>query len=180
MKRSKEQNRKIGVASRRKGVVGEKEAARLWRTWFPHCKRMFPCQQQGVKMPDIGCPDMNKTFYVEVKRRKKISDADAYRYWEKVQRDRWDYNQEFDAYSKPFMMFREDRKEWQVATCIGSWSRHEIELLVDDRPGYRYEDLIIIPWSAFADFLQNTDVGVFLRTGEEEDSNFTVTEVSGE
>ena len=145
-----------GKKSREKGAAGEREAARLWQPWFPHCKRMFPRQQQGVKFPDIGCPDMNKRFYVEVKRRKRISDATVYRLWGKLQKDYYDYTNEFDAFSRPLMLFREDGKDWQLATLSGHWSGFERRLWVDEGLGYYYEELIIIPWSVFVDYLNHT------------------------
>lgn len=175
MKRTKEQNRKQGKASRRKGAEGELEASKLWHPWFPHCKRMFPLQQQGVKFPDIGCPKMNELFYVEVKRQKRISDAQVSRFWVKTENDWYKYVEEFNPAlndPEPIIMFREDGKDWQIAInpetdALSQWTKKETaegDGYIVDRCGVRSR-ITIIPWSDFEKYLNK---------------HFTVTEVRGE
>ena len=148
--------------SRLKGKVGENEACKLWQQWFPHCKRMFPRQQQGVPFPDIGCPDMNEDFYVEVKRRKKISDAQISRFWAKTETDWYKYVEEFDPANdpEPILLFREDYKDWQIAVkpetiTLSQWADKQRT----DGNGYIINcyrvgsKITIIPWSDFEKYL---------------------------
>lgn len=109
--------------SRQKGAAGEREAAKLWQKYYPHCKRQFPCQQQGVQMPDIGCPEMNKLFYVEVKRYKKINAGQICKWFDKVDKDFVEYRRVFkDGSPKKVIMIREDNDQWLIlAAPRGGW-----------------------------------------------------------
>ncbi len=113
------------VNSRAKGIRGELEAAKLFRRWFPDCQRTFgQSRKGGEEAPDIGSPEMNKHFYVEVKRYKKITEAMVIKWWDKCVRD----SGEFEAKNllpihslDPVLMYRADGVgEWGVTTVLGN------------------------------------------------------------
>lgn len=111
---------------------------------------MFPRQQQGVPFPDIGCPKMNEWFYVEVKRRKNITDRMALQFFYKAIEDWTKWDDDFggeDSLTKPILVFRGDREEWQVVLWpdAGQHFPNEYEL---DGP-----NLVCIPWSDFESWL---------------------------
>ena len=114
---------------------------------------------------------MNENFYVEVKRRKTISDAQVSRFWAKFQDD---YDKYTDIFNQddphPVIMFRENGRGWHVATipdhqCQGVWY-DAMNDEVENAAGYYTDDgIIIVEWPAVEKYLNK---------------HFTVTEVCGE
>ena len=101
-----------GAHSRTKGAKGEREAAKLWLPYYPHCKRQFPRQQQGVKWPDIGCNEMNKVWFVEVKRYKKVTHGQIQRWLKKLKVDHREFCKLEQVSPHQMLMFKADREEW--------------------------------------------------------------------
>lgn len=106
------------VNSRAKGIRGELEAAKLWRRWFPDCQRTFgQSRRGGEEAPDIGSPEMNKHFYVEVKRYKKAPWSLVRKWWDKCVADCEGFTGCSVSVSEcsPVLMYRADgEKQWQV------------------------------------------------------------------
>lgn len=135
------------INSRNKGKVGENEACKLFHRWWPDCKRMFPRQQQGVPFPDIGCPKMNKHFYVEVKRMEKISDGRLTAFFKKTISAWGEYVDEIYINTEncpmPIVVFREDNDLWYVAsrsTPAGGYV-----LIHSD-----YGNIMVASWASFS------------------------------
>ena len=134
--------------SRTKGADGEREARDLWRRWFPDCKRTIGQARRGSEAPDIGCAEMNKRYYVEVKRYKKITDGLLKRLTAKMIVDWGAWYGNGGRGGQPILMFRQDNEPWYVVTDP------------DENTGWRdmaeYEisfngcGFAVIPWSAFA------------------------------
>lgn len=103
-----------GALSRTKGAQGERDAAELWLPFYPHCKRQFPRQQQGVKWPDIGCNDMNKVWFVEVKRYHKITDGKIRGWLKKLRVEVDEFCRLEQVSPSPVLMYRADRQPWFV------------------------------------------------------------------
>jgi len=103
-----------GAHSRTKGAQGEREAAELWLPYYPHCKRQFPRQQQGVDWPDIGCYEMNKVWFVEVKRYAKIAPWQIDKWLKKLQKEVNEFRKLEQVSPAAVLMFRVDRRPWFV------------------------------------------------------------------
>ena len=130
--------------SRNKGKRGELEARDLWRRWFPGCQRIYGQSRKGSDAPDIGCPEMNRRYYVEVKRYAKITNGMVVRFFEKADADR----DVFDVArtSAVVLTFKADGEPWYVA--LRSVDCYDLGL--DDEVEYEIAYLRIIPWSSFA------------------------------
>jgi hypothetical protein len=95
------------INSRTKGKVGELEAAKLLRRWFPECQRGIGQARDGAEMPDL----INTwPFWVEVKRRRRIALPDVSRWWTKVDMEA----AKSLVYALPVLMYRGDRQPWRV------------------------------------------------------------------
>ena len=114
------------VNSRRKGINGELEAAKLWRRWFPDCRRSFGQARDGYEQPDL-IGGMEKDFYVEVKRTKKFRESmicgtgRCLGWWAKMVGDWLEWQKENDPQdeSEPVLMWREDGGAWWVMVMDG-------------------------------------------------------------
>ena len=98
--------------SRTKGKGGEREAARVWRRWFPRC-----CRSYGQARDIDTLPDLLKTgfFYVEVKRYKNPSYTYLWKWWERLISDACEYEKETGMSPEPVLMWRPDGGEWRFA-----------------------------------------------------------------
>lgn len=103
------------VNSGRKGKRGENEAAKLWRRWFPNCRRSFGQARIGYELPDL-IGDIEKTFYVEVKRWKTATPGTIKRAWEKLLADWVDWQKLTDPGdgTEPVLMWRVNGRRWIV------------------------------------------------------------------
>ncbi len=133
----------MSVNSRRKGAEGEREAAKLWRRWFPDCKRSFGQARKGYEQPDL-IGGIEEHFYVEVKRtKKKPTDHRLNAWWEKLTEDRQRYLPA--KYSRPYrlLMWRWDgQMMWRV----------KVGYLIAEKHGLadKLADWYCILWSDFA------------------------------
>ena len=124
------------VNSRRKGINGELEAAKLWAPYFPDVRRSFGQSRKGYEQPDLIGGMIERSFYIEVKRTKKPPTEGQIERWEtKAHADLGNYMRlggEKSTYL--LLMWRADGKEWQVGL---------IKILSDQ------EDLRRISWEDF-------------------------------
>ena len=134
--------------SRTKGADGEREARDLWRRWFPDCKRIIGQARRGSESPDIGCADMNKLYYVEVKRYKKITDGLIRRLFFKMECDHaaWCDANEWEDEPTPVLLFRQDNEPWYVAVDWEYYPELQTEYTIMRDGG----EIAIVPWSSFA------------------------------
>ncbi len=144
----------MGKASRDKGKRGELEAAKLWRRWFPDCKRRFgQARYGGSEAPDIGSTEMNKHYYVEVKRYKKITDGMVKRLYRATLVD-WclwaDQNIDDNVpHPLPFLMFREDNSAWNVVFDPDELD-YETRALVVSFADDMGDNVYVVDWRDFA------------------------------
>jgi len=150
-----------GKASRHKGAVGELEAAKLWQRWFPDCKRILgQARMGGSEAPDIGSAEMNKDYYVEVKRYKRITDGMVGRFFDKMFDDwwQWSLNANIEAWPMPVLVFRGDNEKWSVAISKEQCDRELWDAVIDSAEEIRHE-LIVMDWSDFASELDKIHGG---------------------
>jgi hypothetical protein len=107
----------LGKRKRRKGIVGELEACKLWEPYFPEVRRSFGQARQGYEQPDLIGGMIERSFYIEVKRTKKPpSEGQIYRWELKLLADSNKYMSLGGEKSEYlFLMWRADHKEWQVS-----------------------------------------------------------------
>ena len=92
------------VNSRRKGKDGELEAVKLLHPWFPDCKRSIGQARNGAEKADL----INTgPFYVEVKRRKHITDKMLCDWWNELIIE-WAHSTPI-----PLLLYRCDRTDWR-------------------------------------------------------------------
>lgn len=142
--------------SQAKGKRGEREAAHLWRRWYPDACRSFGQSRVGYEQPDlIGGPEVD--FYIEVKLRAKRTPAIEARWWGELTGSWVKYqklnNRGLSDPPTPLLMYRtSSRKEttgWlvkmfcEVAFALGL---SEDETDCTAKPG-----TATIPWDTFAD-----------------------------
>ena len=98
------------INSRSKGIRGELEVCQLMRRWFPDTHRLGEIQRSKVNLcPDIG-GEIEKYFYVEVKRYKKITDGMLVKMFIKMLDD---FRQHHSS-GQPIMIYRQDKNKWFV------------------------------------------------------------------
>ena len=141
--------------SRRKGIRGEQEAARLWQRWFPECKRSY-----GQARNEFSQPDLLGTgrFYVEVKRRKVLRGAELARFWRKLIEDSDRYEREFLVDVESILMYRADYSPWMIAMYVDG--ARELDLIpygativnakkLVDKDGF--DNVVSMTWERFAE-----------------------------
>lgn len=151
--------------SGRKGIVGEREVARMFRRWFPECKRSFGQSRKGHEVPDL-VGGIESEFFVEVKfwdvsrgTPKNLSNA-----WDKLIEDMDKYSTPIindDGWPiEPIMVYRltgcKPNMGWRVALLRRQYhglAEHQITMLelgVILKP-----EVIIVPWERFAEHLDS-------------------------
>ena len=112
----------MGKKSRDKGVRGELEVVKLFQRWFPDTHRNGEKQRnKDVYAPDIG-GEVEKHFYIEVKRYKKITEGMLRKFREKLIHDCHEYN---GWNTTMVLVAREDKEKWFVeyGPDEDSWQR---------------------------------------------------------
>lgn len=109
-----------GKKSRDKGIRGEQEVARMFRRWFPDARRSYGQARKGYDQPDI-IGGVEKHFFVEVKRYKRLTVGQLRKHWDKTVEDRQLYIDsndlgEYDAHA--LMVYKEDRGVWTVYSVM--------------------------------------------------------------
>lgn len=98
------------INSRSKGIRGELEVCKLFCRWFPDTHRNGEKQRaKNIHCPDLG-GEIEKYFYVEVKRYKKLRNKLLMGFWNKMSWDSVINNNE-----STLVVAREDyQKDWIV------------------------------------------------------------------
>jgi len=109
------------VNSPRKGIKGELEARNLWREFYLDCERTFgQSRYGGEEAPDIGCPEMNKHWYVEVKRYNKVYSAIVEKWIAKAIKEHRIYCTREGVAPQLVLMIREDNNDWHLKNITHS------------------------------------------------------------
>lgn len=118
------------INSRNKGMRGELEVCKLFHRWFPDTHRNGEIQRSKVNnLPDIG-GEIEKYFYVEVKRYKKITAKQIFDFYKKMWEDYFKWLGVETLKEKvifPIILIREDRKKWWVLVELEDAGRLGLE-----------------------------------------------------
>lgn len=152
--------------SRRKGITGEKEVARMFRRWFPECKRSFGQSRKGHEQPDL-IGGIESEFFVEVKfwakergTPKNLSNA-----WAKLIEDMGKYStpiiNDDDWPIEPIMVYRltgcKPNMGWRVVVL---WQQYIGLAQYRVTTGHHIVDggkerILVVPWEVFAKHLDS-------------------------
>lgn len=100
-----------GKHSRDKGIRGELEVVKILQEFYPGCSRTSERQRsRACKDPDIIGGGIERDFYVEVKRYKKLTSNQIEGFIVRAKKDRESYNPNI----RILLFYRTDNNKWYV------------------------------------------------------------------
>ena len=104
----------------KKGNQGQRDVANMFKRWFPQAQSSSHAQRNpDSKLPDI-IGGVEKYFYVEVKRYKKIRPKQLRDWFSKAVDDEEAFNHTVET--EVLIVYRKDRDKWRIfSRCDEDW-----------------------------------------------------------